>query len=523
MIVFRIVDILPPITNDTIVYLVNNNWDDWFEFETTYSVVFQKNRERMRLGGVKIGKINQTERRPILPNEFISLSSDCFSLGTGDNYYEELKIIEEREEILIALNDIAYDLSLFEKVATEKVTRISLLRDITSTMVKGQLHRMAIGGAKLTDYDFSYSLTQVDVVSGKKLELGFKVDVNNSMPPSNIHVLIGKNGVGKTTILKNIIKALEGVGDPQIVGKVQTGWGEDFSNIVNISFSAFDMPIFPEELGEEIPIKYTYVGLIKMTDSKKSVKNSAQLAADFFERFYRIVKGAKNRLWRETIEILESDNTFSELDIKRWNEAEVDVANNSIIGIQKEEGETEAEFLQRKDKLFYKQKVGDKFEILSSGHKNILLTIVTLLDLVEEKTLVFLDEPEEHLHPPLVSAFIRALSNLLRYRNGVGIIATHSPVIVQEVPKKCVWILRRKGKYMKFERPEIETFGENLGELTSEIFGYEVMNSGFHKMLNEVAEKSDSYIEALDEFNNELGNEAKAILKSYILGKDTYD
>ena len=42
-------------------------------------------------------------------------------------------------------------------------------------------------------------------------------------------------------------------------------------------------------------------------------------------------------------------------------------------------------------------------------------------------------------------ALIRALSSLLTYRNGVGVIATHSPVIVQEVPKDCVWILRRVG------------------------------------------------------------------------------
>lgn len=36
-----------------------------------------------------------------------------------------------------------------------------------------------------------------------------------------------------------------------------------------------------------------------------------------------------------------------------------------------------------------------------------------------------------------LSLFIRALSNLLIYRNGVVIIATLSPVIVQEVPRKC--------------------------------------------------------------------------------------
>ena len=56
-----------------------------------------------------------------------------------------------------------------------------------------------------------------------------------------------------------------------------------------------------------------------------------------------------------------------------------------------------------------------------------------MVNFVERKTLVIMDEPEEHLHPPLVSAFIRALSELMSYRNGVAIIATHSPVIVQEV------------------------------------------------------------------------------------------
>ena len=149
-----------------------------------------------------------------------------------------------------------------------------------------------------------------------------------------------------------------------------------------------------------------------------------------------------------------------------------------------------------------------------------MLTIANLIDLVEEKTIVFLDEPEEHLHPPLVAAFIKALSNLLIYRNGVGIIATHSPVIVQEVPKKCVWILNRKGEYLIPRRPEIETYGENLGELTTEIFGYEVNNSGFHKEIQDAVEKSDSYEAAKNIFYNQLGKEAKSILRAYMYEKE---
>ncbi|MGN9540532.1 AAA family ATPase [Escherichia coli] len=63
---------------------------------------------------------------------------------------------------------------------------------------------------------------------------------------------------------------------------------------------------------------------------------------------------------------------------------------------------------------------------MSSGHAVVLLTLTRLVATVEEKTLVLIDEPESHLHPPLLSAFIRALSDLL-LDNGLSIIATHSP------------------------------------------------------------------------------------------------
>ncbi|MDK7046806.1 AAA family ATPase, partial [Escherichia coli] len=96
---------------------------------------------------------------------------------------------------------------------------------------------------------------------------------------------------------------------------------------------------------------------------------------------------------------------------------------------------------------------------------------------------VLIDEPESHLHPPLLSAFIRALSDLLLDRNGLSIIATHSPVVLQEVPKRCVWKINRSRLSTESRRPDIETFGENVGILTREVFGLEVVKSGFHDLL----------------------------------------
>lgn len=514
---FKIADKIDENETGRVIYLLNDSWDDWFTFETLFQAVYFRNGEHLRIGGVKIGKKGQTTRRPILPGEFTELSEDYFSLGANEKYYENLKKYRFREKFLKALNDIAFNLELFEKVKDYDVTKISLLRDITSSTVKGQYHRLANGGARLTDYDFTYILPQKNPLTNEGVELNFCVECEK-VPPTNIHVLIGKNGVGKTTILKHMLMAAEVPEQEEKHGVFKTDWANDFSNIVFVSFSAFDMSIDESDFDESLLIPYTFVGLV----TKNSVKGASRLATDFFESIYKIIKGTKHKIWENMIDILESDNTFQELRIKEWTSRNIDSGEINRIRkkYQRNEDESNIDYKLRIEKEYFKERIEPQFMKLSSGHKVILLTIAKLIELVEEKTLVLLDEPEEHLHPPLVAAFIRALSDLLIYRNGVGIIATHSPVIVQEVPKKCVWILRRSGDYLINERPQIETFGENLGELTSEIFGYEVTNSGFHKMLQKVAEDKSSYKKALEYLGNELGKEARAILKAYMYHRE---
>lgn len=56
--------------------------------------------------------------------------------------------------------------------------------------------------------------------------------------------------------------------------------------------------------------------------------------------------------------------------------------------------------------------------------------------------------------------------------------------------------------------------------MTTEIFGYEVENSGFHKELQEVTKTCDSYEEAREIFHNQLGKEAKSILRAYMYHKE---
>lgn len=508
---FEVVSSVNDCKNKDTIYLILDSWDDWFTYSTLFKVRYiDENGIKHKMSGVKIGQKGQG-RSPHLPEKFSTLPDDFFSLGVCEDYYDSIKDNfpedHQREEIFCALNDIAFNLELFDKVKKLDVVQTSLMRDYTASIIRNQFHRMTMGGAWLTPYKFSYFPGgDVDVFDENATELEFEVE-HEKMPPSNIHVLIGKNGVGKTTLLKDMINALEENGENR--GKFQTWGGKGFANVVYVSFSAFDGFL---DIEDEI-VQYSYIGLA----TKDGMKSIDVLAKDFAASLFEISRGSKKKLWEQIIDILESDNTFIELNIKKWSEE----CEDNIEGLPSRYSmESIGAYRKRMLKESFIEKIMPRFKELSSGHKVILLIVVRLIELVEEKTLVIMDEPEEHLHPPLVSALIRALSNLLTYRNGVGIVATHSPVIVQEVSKDCVWILRRVGEELIAERPEIETFGENLGILTSEIFGYEVTNSGFHTMIQNSVEKYSSYKRAMKYFQGQLGNEGKAILRSLMYEKE---
>ncbi len=73
---------------------------------------------------------------------------------------------------------------------------------------------------------------------------------------------------------------------------------------------------------------------------------------------------------------------------------------------------------------------------------------------------------------------------------------------------------------MEIDRPKIETFGESVSDLTTEVFGLEVSNSGFHGLLKESVDEGKNYKYIIDEFNNQIGFEGRALLKVMISERD---
>ena len=142
--------------------------------------------------------------------------------------------------------------------------------------------------------------------------------------------------------------------------------------------------------------------------------------------------------------------------------------------------------------------------------------------MVSEKTLVILDEPELHLHPPLLSSFIRSLSQLLIKANGVAILATHSPIILQEVQRECVYKLSREVStdFIQAVRPSTETFAEDIGSLTFDIFELETIESGFYTLIDQIVRENLSFEESLQRFDRKMGTLGYRLLLSEILKRD---
>ncbi len=480
------------------LFLIWDGWND-YNFLTYYGIFYvDENLKKHDLGAVKIGFFGQKikERKLNIGDTFETLDSSFFSVGTEVEYYEKLKSFDDdiKNKILISLNDIAINVSLFRRARHEEVYKVSFLRAISELTITQQFRRLANNGAKLTPFNFSFQ-------SDNNFSLQFQVQPN-SLPPSNIHVIIGRNGVGKTHLINNMVNGLLSNNSINKFINIEKE-KRIFSNLICVSFSAFDdFNNINEIRDKSTQITYHYIGIKSAFEQNNNLdiynNISEKLSLDFYISFWNCIKGLKKHLWISILEILESDPIFREMDISSLTK------------------------LDSNDKKF-KSNVLSKFKKLSSGHKIVLLTLTKLIEKTEERSLILLDEPESHLHPPLLSSFIRALSELLTNRNGAAIIATHSPVILQEVPKSCVWKLRRTGNNTLAERLEIESFGENVGILTNEVFRLEVSDSGFHKLLQELVNEYEYYDQAIDALDNQIGLEAKAILRSMFHHKNNSD
>lgn len=532
---------------DTRFALQLDDWND-YSFQTLYHLHYRptsKSDDVIYIGGVKILKRGQTKLDPQLIKEsFARLNSQWASVGTSLDYYQRLNQIPERHRasIMRALNDVVAFPGLVDKFKKEEGWETSLFRDNYewSAFLKdaGVLYEGSFGelpdikelfsykpaGAKKA-IDFDFSAPKPVGYTGAYRRLG--PSRAKTLLPERMIVLVGRNGTGKSTLLSRLariafaspqeratkeMKALGQV-EPKAIG---------FMRVITISYSAFDSFIVPgigtrdlSQITDDIENgegRFVFCGLrdivaevredVKRAEEKASnddeeadilverrtstkLKSVDMLADEFVTLLARIRKNDATDLFTAAVGPLAADPSFADLG------GQLDILLSASA---------------RARKLFMEW---------STGHKIALHVIASLVANARPKSLVLFDEPEAHLHPPLMAALIHAVRVVLAEVNAFCIVATHSPVMLQETLARHVRYVSRNGSKITVEQPKLETFGENIGILSYDSFGLTASSTDYHHALDLLVEGYEDFDEIDAMFEPGLSGQARG----YVLTK----
>lgn len=146
----------------------------------------------------------------------------------------------------------------------------------------------------------------------------------------------------------------------------------------------------------------------------------------------------------------------------------------------------------------------------------LLYVLTDVFAYIQEDSLLIFDEPETHLHPNATASLINIIYKLLERYDSYCILASHSPIVVQDIPAKYIHVFSREGTTPDIQTLDtygIESFGENISIINNTIFDTEHVKNFYKKYLSDIAQNY-SYSEALELFDDKLNFNAKLYLKN---------
>ena len=468
------------------VALFNDDWDD-YNFKTMFHpVVYMNPGEMVPLSDVKILNLEQRYGRTSIPEVFDALSENYCSLGQELAYYESLLNLDDavRAEYLHGLRDAAADPNIRRKFENEEGFRTSLLRwgsaERALDDAPGLLQGADEAGSELA-FTFHTSF------GANEFATHFRYCRTTALP-GRINAIIGYNGTGKTQLLANLAWVANAELGLRNRDDAASQYGRldptdlRFGAVIAVSYSAFDTFRLPLGASSHADFGYTYCGLRKFDDSGTTLglKNVQDIAGEISAAISRIDTPVRRASLENALQPLREEPSFSRAGYA------LDILGN--------DGQWR-----------------DEFDHLSAGHKISINIIVQLVGSLQQRSLVLIDEPESHLHPPLLAALMKGVGKALEAHKSYAVIATHSPVVLQEIAGCYAHVLRRHGSQNSVVEPEIETFGENIGLLTRHVFNLDNSQSDYVGVLNQLAsELTFEDIEAL--FEHGLSSQARALV-----------
>jgi ABC-type cobalamin/Fe3+-siderophores transport system ATPase subunit len=521
---------------DKALILVGDNWND-YGYRTLYTLYYKHKGTTHRVGTLKILKDGEREGGPPLPigqAKSLQFEKNVVSLGTSIDYYVRLIELGLLEKVRGLFNDLSSHPELRDVFAKEPGLAISLYREhIRPEDFYDEIMRtVAAGGAPPGNDEFTLSFTAIRSnepitfsLGGKEVKAGWR----QTRPSRRAGIIIGANGVGKTHLLACIARVAyappaEREQLAAVEGTITDGPG--FPNILAVSYSSFDNFVPPMLKGDDPEERradfiagrgrYIYLGLrdpaalIEGSEVVPRLVTQLEMAETFANYIGRI---------RE----LDRFNTFAKIMQPVLDETSV----RAYAGIPPHDDLGEEEDFWTQDEVRVEQlnrwiggDPASAFLKLSSGHKIVLHQLAGMTAMLQQHGLVLIDEPETHLHPPLLAALMSAIRRLLSHQRAYALVATHSPVVVQEALADQVVILAGREPTI-VKAPSIETYGENVGALSREVFGFYPTVGDYRNVLDRMVAAYGT-VEGVEEaLGSRLSSQALAHVMATVARRET--
>lgn len=488
-----------------------DHWDD-FGWKT-YFIMYIND---VCIGSIRIAKLRNNEgcqqtwdklKKDGLVDKVLTmpLPKEYFSLAREDTYANLYSLLRNNQvnELLVQLRDIAYNLEYLKQIEDSNGYMNSLIRGINTTYVKKSLHYIS---HNRTQSENSFDLEYRD----KNWRMDIRSDID-ALLPDNLYAIIGDNGVGKSRLLRDI--AVAALDDKECKYSYYFNENVNFdlknsneiSSIIYISLSPFDVP------GEDFKNVFALSdnNISESHDSKTDVNAIIKnIIFSFDSNSDEIIKRILSASFRDMVHTDEKKNRIDiVIDEFGWDS---DICN-LFTYIKNMDSEDEEKF------EYELSKVDSVLKKFSSGQKYIVIILLAIIENIIEKSMLIIDEPEDFLHPPYVAALISSISKILNNVKGMGIIATHSDVVLQEIPRKCVYYL---DKTRHITHPGIQTFAADVSLINREVFGLELRDTGYYKFLKDLVKENREKAENLLKNNNDLLGENGKFYLSLLLREE---
>ncbi|HIA8331802.1 TPA: AAA family ATPase [Klebsiella pneumoniae] len=283
-------------------------------------------------------------------------------------------------------------------------------------------------------------------------------------------VLVGRNGSGKSTLLHELAESVH----------------DDGYSTVAVSNPLFDkFKVHPQSLN------YNYLGsklgrnfpaqAIKKTLSTKNQNKVSRIFSVLNHIGYEQKIGVKIKFRRKFIEAIRySTNSLGNVYSIYFDESKYNIPEELIMAIDKavhvrDRGYSSLEWLTDNDNVFqegsfdsylhllrhelllkkakiisgievFLSKDGESFPIsfASSGELSFIALLVHIAFCVNDSSFIFIDEPENSLHPKWQREYFELLRGAIGYNKCTVVVATHSPLIIASISQSDMAVIYKR-------------------------------------------------------------------------------